>query len=171
MGSSLGGMCSIAMGAFYPHMVGRLVSLSAASKAHPTAIAFRYLQRRCIMEDPNWNKGHYYDGKYPLRGTKLARWVCVHCCFRKTVTSNTVAFAESWPHSPTEVGLNGRGGSVAADSRMSPHLCVTILRSSNISSTRDFSMRRNSTLTPCFTCPRYEICKFEPQQSIFVIVK
>ncbi|XP_076802489.1 serine O-succinyltransferase-like [Clavelina lepadiformis] len=73
VGASLGGMCSVTMAALYPEMVSRLVSLSSSSKAHPTAIAFRYLQRRCIMEDPIWNRGHYYDGEYPLRGTKLAR--------------------------------------------------------------------------------------------------
>ena len=73
VGASLGGMCSVAMAALYPEMVPRLVALSSGSKAHPSAIAFRYLQRRCIMEDPLWNRGHYYEGDYPMRGTKLAR--------------------------------------------------------------------------------------------------
>ena len=78
-------MCSVAMASFYPHMVSRLVSLSAGSNAHPRAIAYRYLQRRCIMEDPLWNRGHYYEGEYPLKGTKLARLVidvikCGACC-------------------------------------------------------------------------------------------
>lgn len=27
------------------------------------------------MSDPNWNKGHYYDGPYPKMGMKLARFV------------------------------------------------------------------------------------------------
>ncbi|VDI73353.1 homoserine O-acetyltransferase [Mytilus galloprovincialis] len=33
----------------------------------------RYLQRKAIMSDPNWNKGHYYGAKYPKMGMKLAR--------------------------------------------------------------------------------------------------
>ena len=34
----------------------------------------RYLQRKAIMSDPNWQKGHYYNtGLYPKMGMKLAR--------------------------------------------------------------------------------------------------
>jgi homoserine O-acetyltransferase len=35
----------------------------------------RYLQRKAIMSDPNWNKGYYYGNKYPKMGMKLARLV------------------------------------------------------------------------------------------------
>uniref|UniRef100_H2YKH9 AB hydrolase-1 domain-containing protein n=2 Tax=Ciona savignyi TaxID=51511 RepID=H2YKH9_CIOSA len=73
VGSSLGGMCSVAMSSLYPDRVARVVSISACAKTHPTSIALRYLQRRSIMEDPNWNVGHYYTGTYPLQGMKLAR--------------------------------------------------------------------------------------------------
>jgi len=73
VGSSLGGMCSVAMAALYPDMVARMISISACTQSHPSTIALRYLQRRCIMEDPNWNRGHYYGLNYPIRGMKLAR--------------------------------------------------------------------------------------------------
>lgn len=73
VGSSLGGMCSIAYAALYPEKLRKLVSISACSQSRPSSIALRYLQRRCIMEDSNWNKGHYYEGTYPHRGMKLAR--------------------------------------------------------------------------------------------------
>ncbi|RUS82940.1 hypothetical protein EGW08_009277 [Elysia chlorotica] len=73
VGSSLGGMLSLQSAASYPHRVGRLVSISACAQSHPSSIAMRYLQRKCIMVDPNWNKGHYYDQAYPKIGMKLAR--------------------------------------------------------------------------------------------------
>ena len=75
IGSSLGGMCSVAMAALYPSMVSRMISISACTQSHPSSIALRYLQRRCIMEDPNWNRGHYYGLNHPIRGMKLARCV------------------------------------------------------------------------------------------------
>lgn len=41
---------------------------------YPTAIALRYLQRKMIMTDPNWQQGYYYDkGIYPLDGMRIAR--------------------------------------------------------------------------------------------------
>lgn len=61
-------------------------------KSHPSSIAMRfllskywamrksniflnrYLQRKAIVTDPNWQQGRYYNtGKYPKLGTKLAR--------------------------------------------------------------------------------------------------
>lgn len=73
VGSSLGGMCSLLAAAVYPERVGRMISISSCAKSHPSSIAMRYLQRKCIMTDPNWAKGHYYDGAYPKMGMKLAR--------------------------------------------------------------------------------------------------
>ena len=42
-------------------------------RANPNSIAMRYLQRKAIMLDPNWNNGYYYSKKYPLNGIRLAR--------------------------------------------------------------------------------------------------
>ena len=54
----------------------RAVSISACASTHPTAIVLRYLQRKAIMMDPQWQRGHYYTGdKYPSFGMKLARLV------------------------------------------------------------------------------------------------
>ena len=49
------------------------MSISAAGNAAASAIAYRYLQRMALMNDPLWNKGHYYDSDFPQRGTELAR--------------------------------------------------------------------------------------------------
>ncbi|GFN92855.1 homoserine o-acetyltransferase [Plakobranchus ocellatus] len=73
VGSSLGGMLSLQSAASFPDRVGRLISISSCAQSHPSSIAMRYLQRKCIMVDPNWHKGHYYDKTYPKIGMKLAR--------------------------------------------------------------------------------------------------
>ncbi|XP_033122068.1 serine O-succinyltransferase-like isoform X2 [Anneissia japonica] len=73
VGSSLGGMCSLNAAALYPDRVRRVISISGCARSHPSSIAMRYLQRRCIMTDPEWKKGHYYGKSYPKMGMKLAR--------------------------------------------------------------------------------------------------
>ncbi|XP_048775708.1 serine O-succinyltransferase-like isoform X2 [Ostrea edulis] len=73
VGSSLGGMLSLMAAAEFPERVGRIISISSCAQSHPSSIAMRYLQRKTIMCDPHWNKGHYYDGPYPKVGMKLAR--------------------------------------------------------------------------------------------------
>lgn len=73
VGSSLGGMLSLMTSALHPDRVGRVVTISSCGQSHPSSIAMRYLQRKCIMSDPHWNQGHYYEGTYPKIGMKLAR--------------------------------------------------------------------------------------------------
>ncbi|XP_020612275.1 serine O-acetyltransferase-like [Orbicella faveolata] len=75
VGASLGGMSSLIAAALYPDRVGRVVTISACAQSHPASIALRYVQRRVLMSDPNWNKGFYYDGAYPRLGMKHAREV------------------------------------------------------------------------------------------------
>ncbi|RDD42157.1 putative serine-O-acetyltransferase cys2 [Trichoplax sp. H2] len=73
VGSSMGGMQALATAALYSDRVNRIISISGCVKPTPTAIALRYLQRRVLMTDPNWNSGYYYNGIFPKRGMKLAR--------------------------------------------------------------------------------------------------
>jgi len=90
VGSSMGGMQSLAAGWLFPDRVGKVVSISATARSSPSSIAMRYSQRsgmsishlvttfvnlHCLvlMADPNWNKGFYYDGLPPHTGMKLAR--------------------------------------------------------------------------------------------------
>ncbi|XP_020917154.2 serine O-succinyltransferase [Exaiptasia diaphana] len=75
VGSSLGGMSSLMTGCMYPDRVRRVVSISACAQSHPASIAMRYVQRRVLMSDPNWNKGFYYNGRFPRLGMKHAREV------------------------------------------------------------------------------------------------
>jgi homoserine O-acetyltransferase len=73
VGSSMGGMSSIAYGLQYPGEIDYLVSISAATSALPLTIAMRSLQREIIRSDPAWNNGHYEDDSKPLSGMSLAR--------------------------------------------------------------------------------------------------
>ena len=73
VGGSLGGMQSVALAALEPERVGRAISVSAAARSHPQSIAMRYVQRRAIMCDPDWNEGRYYGTSFPHRGQSVAR--------------------------------------------------------------------------------------------------
>ncbi|XP_062515149.1 uncharacterized protein LOC134190685 isoform X2 [Corticium candelabrum] len=73
VGASLGGMQSLLAPALFPERVGRVVSISACVRSHPSSIAVRYIQRRILMSDANWNNGHYYEGTFPHRGMRHAR--------------------------------------------------------------------------------------------------
>ncbi|KAJ3330748.1 hypothetical protein HDU76_004963 [Blyttiomyces sp. JEL0837] len=75
VGSSMGGMQSLAAAAMYPDRVGKLVSISAAARSHPYSIALRYVQRQVLMTDPNWKRGFYYDSIPPHVGMKMARQI------------------------------------------------------------------------------------------------
>lgn len=73
VGSSMGGMQSLAVGVLFPERVGRIVSISGCARSHPYSIAMRHTQRQVLMMDPNWNRGFYYNGVPPHAGMKLAR--------------------------------------------------------------------------------------------------
>ncbi len=71
-GPSMGGMTALAYALLFPARVRNFVSISAAARAMPFAIAIRSLQREIIRSDPAWHDGHY-QGKGPVLGMFLAR--------------------------------------------------------------------------------------------------
>ena len=80
VGSSMGGMQSLAMSQLFPEFVKRCVSISACARSHPYSMALRYAQRAILLNDPNWNRGFYYpefkkSAAPPHVGMKLARMV------------------------------------------------------------------------------------------------
>ncbi|PWY97910.1 homoserine O-acetyltransferase [Testicularia cyperi] len=77
IGSSMGGMQSIAAAHLERERVERLVSISGCARSAPASIALRYAQRSVLMSDPNWNRGFYYSpGSLPPHtGMKLARQI------------------------------------------------------------------------------------------------
>ena len=46
VGSSLGGMQSLAAAATFPDRVNRIISISAAARSHPYSVALRHIQRK-----------------------------------------------------------------------------------------------------------------------------
>lgn len=73
VGSSMGGMQSLAAGVMFPERVGKIVSVSGCARSHPYSVAMRHTQRQVLMMDPNWARGFYYDSIPPHSGMKLAR--------------------------------------------------------------------------------------------------
>ena len=73
VGSSMGGMASLAYAIMFPESVDYLISISAAAQALPLTIAIRSLQREIIRSDPAWKDGHYKTGEEPVKGMALAR--------------------------------------------------------------------------------------------------
>ncbi|KAF3310747.1 hypothetical protein TWF173_009227 [Orbilia oligospora] len=104
VGSSMGGMQSLAAGVLYPERVGRVVSISGCARSHPYSIAMRFVQRQVLMSDPNWSRGHYYSSIPPHIGMKLAREIA-------TVTYRS---GPEWEQ---------RFGRLRADSTKPPALC------------------------------------------------
>lgn len=75
VGSSMGGMSSLATAWLRPDRVGKVASISGTARSSPSSIAMRYAQRSVLMADPNWNRGFYYSGLPPHTGMKLARQI------------------------------------------------------------------------------------------------
>ena len=75
VGSSMGGMQSLAAGVLFPQRVGKIVSISGCARSHPYSIAMRHTQRQVLMMDPKWARGFYYGAIPPHSGMKLAREV------------------------------------------------------------------------------------------------
>jgi homoserine O-acetyltransferase len=73
IGPSLGGMTAHAFCALFPGAARALLSISAAARSTPFAIALRSLQREMIRRDPAWAGGQYPAGSGPITGMRLAR--------------------------------------------------------------------------------------------------
>lgn len=73
VGSSMGGMQSLAAGVLFPERINKIVSISGCARSHPYSVAMRHTQRQVLMMDPRWERGFYYDSIPPHFGMKLAR--------------------------------------------------------------------------------------------------
>jgi homoserine O-acetyltransferase/O-succinyltransferase len=73
IGPSLGGMTAHAFCAMFPGFAKSLISISAAARSTPFAIALRSLQREMIRRDPAWAEGQFPAGAGPITGMRLAR--------------------------------------------------------------------------------------------------
>ena len=73
MGASMGGMSALGFCVQHPEVSERMISISAATRAIPFAIAVRSLQREMIIKDPKWDNGNYDPEDPPVVGQRLAR--------------------------------------------------------------------------------------------------
>jgi homoserine O-acetyltransferase len=73
MGASMGGMSALAFCVRHPEVSEQMISISAATRALPFAIAVRSLQREMITKDRKWNNGNYEPDDPPVIGQRLAR--------------------------------------------------------------------------------------------------
>ncbi|MBU1195456.1 MAG: homoserine O-acetyltransferase [Proteobacteria bacterium] len=75
IGGSVGGMQVLEWCIRYPAMIRSAIPLATTTRHSALAIAFNEVARQSIMADPNWNQGHYYNGKKPDIGLALARMI------------------------------------------------------------------------------------------------
>ncbi len=73
IGCSMGGMSGLGFCVRHPEAARNFISISAATRALPFAIAVRSLQREMIRSDPKWQDGNYDRADPPLTGQRLAR--------------------------------------------------------------------------------------------------
>ncbi|MCX7634682.1 MAG: homoserine O-acetyltransferase [Syntrophales bacterium] len=74
-GGSMGGMQVLQWVASYPERVRAAIPIATTLKHSPQQIAFNEVVRQCIMADPAWREGNYYDSGPPERGLAVARMI------------------------------------------------------------------------------------------------
>jgi homoserine O-acetyltransferase len=73
VGGSLGGQQALEMALAYPDRVERSVILAASARLSVQGLAFNTVGRYCILNDPKFAGGDYYDGDAPGPGLAAAR--------------------------------------------------------------------------------------------------
>ncbi|UQZ88666.1 homoserine O-acetyltransferase [Deltaproteobacteria bacterium Smac51] len=73
VGGSVGGQQALEIALGWPERVRRLIILSAGYRITAQGLGFNSVARHAIVNDPNFNGGHYYSGQPPLMGLAAAR--------------------------------------------------------------------------------------------------
>lgn len=68
IGASMGSMQAIDWAVAYPEKVKRMISVIGTAESDAWLVAGLEKWAAPIKQDPNWNKGNYYDGEKPNRG-------------------------------------------------------------------------------------------------------
>ena len=75
VGGSVGGMMCLDVAVNYPGRVRFVVPIAAGLRATTLHVIHDFEQINAIYNDPNFNKGNYYDGDSPDDGLALARMI------------------------------------------------------------------------------------------------
>ena len=73
-GGSMGGMQALQWAVDYPEAVGSVMAIATTPRLSPQSIAFDWVGRQAIMNDPKW-KGGEYGNEVPDQGLAIARMV------------------------------------------------------------------------------------------------
>jgi homoserine O-acetyltransferase len=67
-GGCFGGQQALEWAILYPDAVKNAVIINTTAWTSAHTVAIFNIMRRLICDDPDWNSGNYYDGKFPSRG-------------------------------------------------------------------------------------------------------
>ncbi|MBN1516122.1 homoserine O-acetyltransferase [Candidatus Sumerlaeota bacterium] len=75
LGGSLGGYMAMDLAARHPEKVRAVAPIASAARTPVLSKVSNFEQIFAIEEDPNFNRGFYYDGEVPRKGLCLARMI------------------------------------------------------------------------------------------------
>ena len=77
LGGSMGGMQVLEWAANYPDRLYTAIPIATSYRHSAQNIAFHEVGRQAIMNDPNWDKGNYYNNGNikPKHGLSVARMI------------------------------------------------------------------------------------------------
>jgi len=73
IGGSMGGMQALQWGIEYPDFVKRVMPMATTARQNAQSIAFNEVGRCAIIQDPQWQGGHYAPEAGPDTGLAIAR--------------------------------------------------------------------------------------------------